>query len=226
MLISRFAEGATATRRDVLDGQVFSAAPHRVLHDTGDELLLAHWPGIAARAPRTWTDWLRTGDDGFRKRALPNLAARSWELDDWVWQDTGRLSWFGVDEWFSVHRFFDLAGTPLNWYINFERPLVRTRSGVDTFDVMIDLEAAPDLSSWWWKDEDEYAELCRLGVVGDDEIRQIEAARERAVALVESRGGPLAEDWSSWRADPAWPIPVLPGRPAPSEQYRVQGGRL
>jgi protein associated with RNAse G/E len=226
MLISRFAEGATATRRDVLDGQVFSAAPHRVLHDTGDELLLAYWPGIAARAPRTWTDWLRTGDDGFRKRALPNLAARSWELDDWVWQDTGRLSWFGVDEWFSVHRFFDLAGTPLNWYINFERPLVRTRSGVDTFDVMIDLEAAPDLSSWWWKDEDEYAELCRLGVVGDDEIRQIEAARERAVALVESRGGPLAEDWSSWRADPAWPIPVLPGRPAPSEQYRVQGGRL
>jgi len=205
-----FDEGDTVTRRDVLDGQVFSAAPHRVLHDTGDELLLAHWPGIAARAPRTWTGWLRTGDESVRKQALPDLAARTWELDDWVWRDTGRLSWFGVDPWFSVHRFFDLAGTPLNWYINFERPVVRTRSGLDTFDVMIDLVAAPDLSWWRWKDEDEYAEIRRLGVVSDAEYGLIEQARERAAALVETRGGPFAEDWSSWRADPAWPIPVLP----------------
>jgi hypothetical protein len=210
VMISRFAEGDTVTRRDVLDGLVFSAAPHRVLHDTGDELLLAHWPGIAAKAPRTWIDWLRTGDDADRKRALPDLAARSWQLDDWVWRDTGRLTWFGFDEWFSVHRFFDLAGTPLNWYLNFERPIRRTRSGVDTFDVMIDLVAAPDLSSWQWKDEDEYAELSRLGVIDDGERRQIEAARERAVAFVESRGGPLGEsEWSSWQADPAWPLPTL-----------------
>ena len=155
----------------MLDGQVFTAAPHRVLRDTGDELLLAHWPGITALAPRTWIDWLHTGDDAVRKRALPDLAARTWELGDWVWRDTGRLSWFGVDEWFSLHRFFDLTGTPLNWYINFERPFVRTRSGVDTFDVMIDLVAAPDLSSWRWKDEDEYAELHRLGVLGNAEVR-------------------------------------------------------
>jgi hypothetical protein len=212
MLISRFDVGATVTRRDVLDGRVFSAAPHRVLRDTGDELLLAYWPGIAARAPRSWTTWLRTGDDAARKRALPDLAAGTWELDDWVWRDTGRLSWFGIDEWFSLHRFFDLDGTPLSWYINFERPPVRTPTGLDTFDVMIDLVAAPDLSSWRWKDEDEYADLCRLRIVGDAEVRQIEAARRRAVALVEARGGPLAGDWSSWRADPAWPIPVLPHR--------------
>ncbi len=47
-----FSAGSTAVRRDILDGKVFSAAPHRVLHDTGDELLLAHWPGIAALAPK------------------------------------------------------------------------------------------------------------------------------------------------------------------------------
>ena len=209
MMISRFAEGDTATRRDVLDGLVFSASPHRVLADTGDVLMLAHWPGIAAKAPRTWTDWCRTGDDAVRKQALPDLAARSWELDDWVWERTGRITWIGLDEWFSVHRNFDLDGNPLNWYLNFERPIRRTPSGVDTFDVMIDLVTAPDLSSWQWKDEDEYAELSRLGVIGPDERRQIEAARERAVAFVESRGGPLSEDWSSWQADPAWPLPKL-----------------
>jgi Protein of unknown function (DUF402) len=205
-----FPAGATAMRRDVLNGRVFTAAPHRVLHDTGSELLLAHWPGITARAPRGWIEWLRTGDDAVRKRILPELAAGSWELDDWVWQWTGRLSWFGVDEWFSVHRFFDLEGTPQNWYVNFERPVVRTATGLDTFDVMIDLVATPDLARWHWKDEDEYALLYELGVIADDERRQIEAARERAVALIESRGGPLAGDWSAWRADPAWPLPVMP----------------
>lgn len=206
-----FPGGATATRRDVLDGKVFSAAPHRVLHDTGTELLLAYWPGITSRAPRTWTEWLRTGDDAARKRGVHQLAARSWELDDWVWQRTGRLSWFGVDEWFSVHRFFDLEGAPLNWYVNFERPLVRTATGMDTFDLMIDLVTTPDLTRWHWKDEDEYALLSELGISSTAERRDIEAARERAVTLVESRGGPFAQDWPSWRPDPGWPLPVMPG---------------
>jgi hypothetical protein len=76
--------------------------------------------------------------------------------------------------------------------------------------VLIDLVGAPDLSWWRWKDEDEYAEIRRLGIVGDAEYREIEAARARAVALVESCGGPFSGDWSRWRADPGWPIPMLP----------------
>lgn len=209
LVIDLFPEGATAVRRDVLDGKVLSAAPHRVLHDTGDELLLAYWPGITSRQPQTWIDWLRTGDDAHRKQAVTELADRSWSLGDWVWGRTQRLSWFGLDEWFSVHRFFDPEGEPINWYVNFERPLVRTPSGVDTFDVMIDLVAEPDLSGWHWKDEDEYARGQETGLFGAAEVAQIEAARERAVALVERRGGPFGQQWASWRADPAWPLPGL-----------------
>jgi hypothetical protein len=80
---------------------------------------------------------------------------------------------------------------------------------VDTLDLMIDLVAEPDLSAWRWKDEDEYAQLQALGVIGAAEVARIEAARERAVALVERRGGPFAEEWPSWRPDPAWPLPSL-----------------
>jgi hypothetical protein len=207
-VIIPFAEGTTAVRRDVLDGRVYSAAPHRVLHDTGDELLLAYWPGITSVAPQTWIDALN-GDGSARGRAVSDLAARRWTVGDWVWGRTTRLSWFGVDEWFSLHRSFDLEGKPLNWYVNFERPAVRTASGVDTFDLMIDLVAEPDLSGWRWKDEDEYAQARRIGVIDAAEAAQIEAARERAVTLIESRGGPLAGEWSSWQADPAWPLPTL-----------------
>jgi hypothetical protein len=210
----RFAPGDTATRRDVLNGKVWAASPHRVLHDTGAELLLAHWPGVTGLAPTTWTAWVRTGDDAVRKQGLPDLAAGRWTLEPWTWRDTGRLSWFGVDELFSVHRFFDVEGRPLNWYVNFERPAVRTPAGIDTCDLMLDLVATPDLESWAWKDEDEYAQIRRLGLVGDGEHAALQRARERAVALIDTRGGPFREDWPRWRADANWPIPVLPDRAA------------
>jgi hypothetical protein len=58
-----FAEGTTVVRRDVLRGKVWSAAPYRVIRDTGTTLMLACWPGVEMLAPATWIRWLRTGDD-------------------------------------------------------------------------------------------------------------------------------------------------------------------
>jgi hypothetical protein len=209
-----FANGDTVIKRDVRNGRVWYAQPHRVLRDTGDELLLAHWPGIVDLSPTFWTEWLRTGDDATRKRGIPELVTGTWELETWRWRDTGRLSWYGLDDGFSVHRFFDPAGTPLNWYVNFERPNVRTPIGIDGLDLFVDLVAAPDLSSWSWKDEDEYAIARDLGLIDDAEDRRVQAARERAVAMLDARGGPFAEDWAFWRAPDDWPLPTLPANAA------------
>jgi uncharacterized protein DUF402 len=205
-----FASGDTVIQRDILHGRVWYAQPHRVLRDTGDELLLAYWPGIVSLSPTSWTEWLRTGDDAPRKRGIPELVDGTWELEKWEWRDTGRLSWHGVDDGFSVHRYFDTTGTPLNWYVNFERPSVRTLNGLDGLDLLVDLIAAPDLSSWSWKDEDEYALARGLGLIDDAEDRRVRAARRRAVAMIEARGGPFAEEWAFWRASDDWPLPVLP----------------
>ena len=50
-----FAPGATAVRRDVLAGRVWTAMPQRVIADTGDTLTLAYWPGIELEPPSaTW----------------------------------------------------------------------------------------------------------------------------------------------------------------------------
>lgn len=189
-----FAEGATAVRRDVLRGRVWTAAPHRVVHDRPGELLLAYWPGIQSVAPTTWTEWLRSGDEAARKQAIPNLARGQWTLERWTWRETVLLSWFGLDEDFSIHRFYRLQDGRVSWYVNFERPYERTRIGIDTFDLLLDLVVAPDLSRWDWKDEDEYAHGRRLGLIGDQEHRRVEGARARAVALLESGGGPFAQD--------------------------------
>lgn len=206
-----FTAGSTVVRRDVVHGKVWTAAPYRALSDQGGELLLAHWPGIQSLAPSTWTHWLRTGDDAVRKQAIPNLANGRWELEPWTWRRTLLLSWSGVDPGFGVYRFHDLENGHVTWYLNFERTPRRTRIGIDTFDLLLDLVVSPDLSGWTWKDEDEYAHARRLGLIGDAEHRGVEQARQRAVALVEARGGPLARDWSHIRVLPSWPTPRLPG---------------
>jgi len=193
-----FAAGSTAVRCDVLAGKVLSAAPHRVLHDRDGELLLAHWPGIESLAQATWIEWLKTGDDGARKQ-IPDLVRGDWKLGPWTWRDTTRLSWFGLDPDFSLHFFRPVDGDPPRWYVNFERPSDRTAIGIATFDLLLDLVANADLSQWRWKDEDEDAEGRRLSLVTDpDHHRRVTEARPRAVALLETRGGPLARDWSTW----------------------------
>jgi predicted RNA-binding protein associated with RNAse of E/G family len=207
----RFTPGSTVIRRDVFRGKLWSAEPRRVLNDDGDGLLLAHWPGVRSRNAGTWIDYLLNGDDRTRKQALADLAAHRWELTDWTWRDTIVLAWYDVDPDFSIHRRFDADGTPIAWYVNFERPLRWTADGFETFDLLVDIVAAPDLGSWRWKDEDEYLQGRELRLIEDDDHYRVREARERAVALLKSRGGPFAGAWPQWRPEPGWPAPSLSG---------------
>jgi hypothetical protein len=205
-----FPEGSTAGRRDVLRGKVWTAAPFRVIRDTGTELVLACWPDVEMLAPTTWIEWLRTGDDSVRKQGIPNLAAGRWELGPWAWRDTTLLARFAADQYLSVSRFFDLEGSCGDWYVDFVRPYERTPFGIEAFDLLLDLVAEADLSGYRWKDEDDYAQGRRLGRIDDTLHQRVDAARQQVTSLVESGQGPFAEDWSSWRRDRAWPAPVLP----------------
>jgi hypothetical protein len=205
-----FAEGSTVVRRDMLQGKIWTASPYRVIRDTGAHLALACWPGVEMLKPATWIQWLRTGDDAVRRQAIPNMAAGRWELGRWAWRDTTLLIRSGPGDYFSVSQFFDAAGHCDGWYVDFIRPWRRTLIGVDTFDLLLDLVVTADLSGYRWKDEDEYAQGRRLGLIDDTLHCCVDAAREQVVSLIESRQGPFAEDWSSWRRDPAWPTPVLP----------------
>ncbi|MER7701421.1 DUF402 domain-containing protein [Kitasatospora sp. NPDC097605] len=208
--VSRFAPGTTAVLRDIARGRIWSATPLYVLADTGATLTLAARPGIEKLAPTTWITSLRTGDPTARRRGIENLVAGRWELAPWTWRDTVVLSDFTSDEYFSVHRFLDPDGRPLRWYVNFERPYRRTAIGIDTFDLFVDLVVDPDLSAHRWKDEDEYDQARRLGLVDDTLHRLVERARERALALLEDRAGPFASGIDAWAAPPVFPLPVLP----------------
>ncbi|WP_344628278.1 DUF402 domain-containing protein [Kitasatospora arboriphila] len=208
---ARFPPGATVVRRDIHHGKVWSAQPYRAITDTGTVLHLAYWPGIRSLAPTAWTTALRTGDDTARKNGLHDLAAGTWELGPWTWQHTVVRARFEPGECFSLHYFQDpVTARPLRLYVNFERPVVRSGAGIDTLDLLVDLVVEPDLSGWWWKDQDEYEQGRRLGFVTDADHRMVERARERALGLLQDRAGPFAEPWPAWTPDAAWPLPILP----------------
>ena len=211
----RFLAGETAVQRDVFRGKVWSAHAMHVVEDSAEAFVLECRPGAEVLASVRWIDWLLTGDRARREQALPDLAAGTWELGRWAWRGTAVREWAPPDTWFSVYAFYDVAdGDRLDrWYVNFQQPMRRTALGFDTFDLLVDLVVAPDLSRWEWKDEDEYAQGRRLGVVSDADHRAVERAREEAVALIEARGGPFAASppWRAAAPAPDRPTPTLPG---------------
>ena len=197
-------------RRDVLDGRVWTAAAHRVLSDDGRQLSLACWPGSATYAPTTWIRWLHDGDEATRTEGVANLAAGRWQLGRWAWRHTAVLTWIGLDPDFSLMYFRALTGGIEQWKINFERPVQRTPLGIDTFDLLLDLVGDPAGDHWTWKDQNEYDQARRLGLITDAEHHGVELARQRAAAFVEARSGPLAQDWSAWQVPEDWPALTLP----------------
>ncbi|WP_327692647.1 DUF402 domain-containing protein [Streptomyces sp. NBC_00459] len=213
-----FETGQTVVRRDVhSSGRVWSEQALRVVADTGAVLVTACAPGAEARWPALYAKARADGDRSVRAKAFEAMAAGEWALADSRWQETELLLWKQPGMWFSVNAFFVPAdpvdgGRRLrNWYVNFERPTVRTAIGFDTFDLAVDLVVDPDLSRWHWKDEDEYAHARRLGIVTDSEHRAVDDARARALAMIGERSGPFADAaWRSWRWDSAWSTPGLP----------------
>jgi len=197
-------------RRDVLKGQVWSAAPYRVIDDDGGTLTIACWPGVGLLAPTTWIEWNRSGDVAVREQGIRNLASGLWELGRFTWRDTTLLIRYAEGEMYSVSRFFDSHDRCGPWYVDFIQPPRRRATGIDTFDLFLDLIVVDDLSQVHWKDEGEYASARRLGVIDDVTHADVESTRRRVLGLIEAREGLFAEDWSGWKRDPNWPLPLLP----------------
>ncbi|GAA1885796.1 DUF402 domain-containing protein [Asanoa iriomotensis] len=101
-------------------------------------------------------------------------------------------------------------GTGAWWYVNFQRPCVRGPGTVDTFDLLVDLVLSDDLTSATWKDEDEYADGRRSGLIDAADHVRLTAARERALALAQARRGAFADTrWHDWSPTSDCALPAL-----------------
>ncbi|MGP3927176.1 cytidylyl-2-hydroxypropylphosphonate hydrolase [Streptomyces sp. 8N616] len=132
-------------------------------------------------------------------------------------RSTTRSRWFGtgvlklarpVDPW-SVWLFWEPGWRFKNWYVNLEEPRRRWARGVDSEDHFLDIAVYPD-RSWAWRDEDEFEQAQRAGLMSTRQAEGVRAAGRAAVELIGAWGAPFRDGWENWRPDQEWPVPELP----------------
>jgi hypothetical protein len=104
----------------------------------------------------------------------------------------------------SLELFWDEAWSFLGWYVNLQSPLRRSPLGYDMTDWALDVWVEPD-GHWEWKDEEDFAEARRLGVLDDAAAAAVRAEGERVIAA-----RPWPTGWEGWRPPAAWPALSLP----------------
>ncbi|MEJ7570010.1 MAG: GNAT family N-acetyltransferase [Gaiellaceae bacterium] len=179
-----WSSGDIVVVRELWKGRVWKARPWIVVQDAPGELVLWIPKGTPTKIP-----------------SGSGIPRDEWELEDGVFTRAA-LRVARPDRLHSILRFEGETG--LEWYVNLERPLRRSRLGFDYLDRELDLLVRRD-GTWEWLDEDEFEEAQALGVI----------APEEAAAMREEGGRVLAEwpfptSWEVWRPDPAWELPALP----------------
>ncbi|MEU6483187.1 DUF402 domain-containing protein [Streptomyces sp. NPDC046887] len=189
--------------RDNADGHVHICRPVTVVQDT--EELLAVWmaPGTECVKPV-----LADGRPVYEEPlATRYTAARTTARARWA--GAGVLKLARPDEPWSVWLFWEQGWLFRSWYVNLEEPRTRWSRGVDSEDHFLDISVYPD-RSWLWRDEDEFEQAQRSGLMGPEQARRVRAGGAAALETVRAWGSPFADGWEDWRPDPAWPVPRLP----------------
>ncbi|MFE1263418.1 DUF402 domain-containing protein [Streptomyces albogriseolus] len=183
--------------------RIHIARPVTVVRD--DSELLAVWmaPGTECVKPV-----LADGTPVHREPlATRYTKPRTVQRDRWF--GTGVLKLARPCEPWSVWLFWEPGWRFKNWYVNLEEPLVRWAGGVDSEDHFLDISVRPD-GGWHWRDEDEFAQAQRDGLMDPALARRVREAGRAAVAVIDSWGSPFSDGWENWRPDPSWTVPSLP----------------
>ena len=189
--------GTSVVVREVWKDRVWTAYPAVVVEETPGQYLFFIPHG---------TDLKYAVDDQGREL---RLYADQWALAQ---HRTSRamLCFCWPDRRHSILAFWDGDGNFTGWYVNVETPMGRSPTSYDYVDHCIDVLIPPDRSTWTWKDEDELEEAVRRGIWSGEEAASFRAEAREGARRVMVGEPPFDRDWSTWRPDPAWPIPALP----------------
>jgi len=171
-----FAPGSTITVREVWDGQIWLHFPEEVASD-GEVLATILREGAPFSFPE------HSG------------GPHPWSGQD-AWGNATVLKLRRPDDWYSVWKFFSIAGEFQCWYVNFERPYRRRPDGIDTDDLELDLVVLPD-GERRWKDVEHLAARLDQGRFTLDDLRHVLAAAPGVVDLLD-RDDRWWAPWDGW----------------------------
>ncbi len=190
--------GDIIVMRGIWKGELWWACPQYIVRDS-PELVAVYWR--AGTAVRRWG----------RRPTVQDLLTPQVRLVDAEWVDTDVLSLVEPGRAHSIDLMWE-AGQRIQhcWYVHLQEPLRRTSIGFDSMDQILDIVISPDLSSWRWKDEDEFAEAVRIGVYSQEEARAIRDEAERVIARFNAHKSPFCDGWEDWLPPEDWSIPQFP----------------
>ncbi|MCY3638766.1 MAG: DUF402 domain-containing protein [Chloroflexi bacterium] len=194
----RWQRGDQIVLREIWRGRVWSGRPYTIVEDSPRRLVMYMGAGVR---------WMRPvrGDGSAIHGREPH-----WSLGDAVWPiEALRIVTPGRHH--SVLLLWTAGfGEFIRWYVNLEDPLTRSAIGFDYLDQLLDIEIAPDLWAWNWKDADELEDAVGNGLLTPRKADFIRAEGNRVLRSLDDRAPPFDEKWHLWRPDPQWDIPCLP----------------
>lgn len=133
------------------------------------------------------------------------------EYEDRPWHGPDTVRLHVVTAGYSVLRRWDAVAEAFQgWYVNLELPWRRTPIGFDSRDLVLDVAVSDDLLTWSYKDRDEFDWAGRAGRLSADDAATALEQAQQAVRAVQTRAWPFSADWTRWRPDRGWSVPVLP----------------
>ena len=211
--------GTTIVVDEVWNRKLWATRPVLVVEDRPDLLVVWCPKGTIRKVPTTPAGRPRASTRG--ERLATCLLEEAWDLVDHEW-DVSTLMLMEPGALHATWVSFLENGDHWGWYVNLQRPFVRSDSAVTTMDLALDVLIAPDRSEWRWKDEDEFQLLVEAGLLGAEEAASVRAEALRVIDRAVACEPPFSDDWPRWTPDPAWETPTLPvgreshGRTAPS----------
>jgi hypothetical protein len=190
--------------RGIYRDRVWYAQTAIVVKDSPDETVLARLPGAEGRAEQ---DYVRKKENGRRRWDFQH---EDWVLENFPWHTNRLLFLLEPETYYATILFWNHGSNAfLGYYINFQLPFKRSRYGVDTLDLELDLAVNPDLS-FQWKDVDDYKKGMETGIILPEWVEGIEMAKTEVLDKLEKRQYPFDGSWLDWRPDPSWSPPTLP----------------
>lgn len=185
-------------------GHIGYVIPFVVVEDTQDWIVLFQQQGSVCKR--------RSGPRGGPRGRM--LLTEQWDgshIDvEWKAPGVSRLHLRG--SMISVMRGWEPVSQQYHgWYVNLESPWKRTHLGLDSEDMVLDVIVADDLSSWRWKDEDEFEFALASGRISQEVGRKVRTAGEHAADLAIRKEFPFVNRlWQKWAPDLTWDLATIP----------------
>jgi protein associated with RNAse G/E len=133
-----------------------------------------------------------------------------WEMHRFVWHTNRLLILLEPDQYYASYYFWQADKNQfLCYYVNFQLPFRRSETGFDTFDLELDIIIEPTYE-WRWKDLDEYQKGIECGILRQEWIQEIDAAKQEIFDRLEKRQYTFNGSWLNWLPDRTWSTPKLP----------------